>query len=64
MPTVTISTTEVNTTAGTTTAVSMETETEKVETRPTGPTRQTGLRTGLGIRKDNSTTRTRYIMIE
>ena len=41
MPTVTISTTEVNTTAGTTTAVSMETETEKVETRPTGPTRQT-----------------------
>ena len=60
MPTITIST-EVNTTTVITTAVSVETATEKAETRSTG---QIGLRTGLGRRKNNVTTRTRYIMIE
>ena len=69
MPTVTIST-ELNTTTITTTAVSMEIATEKAETRPAGPTGptgqkgQTGTRTGLGTRKYNSTTRTRYMIIE
>ena len=51
MSTATIST-KINTTTFTTTAVSEETATEKVETRPKGPTGQTGHSTGLEIRKD------------